>query len=239
MKTLSIVIPFFNEEERIGKTLKALQGGFKFGGLKLKEVIFVNDGSNDKTISNIKLQTKKLEKKLKAKIKIISYKQNKGKGFAVRTGLLASKSDYGLFFDVDMSTPLDEFTKFLPYINKKYHIICGTRKNGKSTVVRHQALYREVLGKGFTKLSNTILGTDFKDFTCGFKAYSQHTIQTLVSNSRINGWGFDSELLFLAHKKQLSIAQVPVLWSNDERSKVRLWKDLPKSFYELLKIRIN
>jgi len=232
MKTLSFVIPVFNEEKRIKKTIKALKKGFSFSGLKLKEIIFVDDGSTDKTKSII-------QKSLGKKAKIISYQLNRGKGFAVRTGMLASTADYTLFFDADMATPLSEFKKFLPFLEQGIPVIIGTRKNGQSTVIKHQPKYREILGKAFTLLANIILNTWVTDFTCGFKAFSYQAKEDIFSQSKIDRWGYDAEILFLAKQMNFAIAEKAVLWSDDHRTKVNLVKDLPRTLTELFQIRLN
>jgi dolichyl-phosphate beta-glucosyltransferase len=239
MKTLSFVIPFYNEEKRIKKTINALLAGFYFNEIKLEEIIFVNDGSKDKTEKIILKNKKNIEKKLKTKIKIISYSPNQGKGYAIKKGMLASESDYTLMFDVDMSTPLSEFKKFIPFIRDNIDVIIGTRKNGKSTVIKHQPLYRELLGKGFTLLTNIILNTWVTDFTCGFKAFSKFAKNRIFEKSIIKRWAYDAEILYLAKNMNLSIKEVPVKWKNDPKTKVKLIRDLPETLKDLLKIRIN
>lgn len=239
MKTISFVIPFYNEEKRILKTISALKKGFNFNGLKLEKVIFVNDGSKDKTARIISSFKKQLEKKLKAKIKIISYSKNQGKGYAIKKGMLTSNSDYTLMFDVDMSTPLNQIKKFIPYFEKNIDVIIGTRKNGKSTVIKHQPLYRELLGKGFTLITNIILNVWVTDFTCGFKAFSKYAKNRIFENTKINRWAYDAEVLYLAKKMNLEIIEVPVLWKNDPLTKVNLIKDLPETLKDLFKIRFN
>lgn len=244
MKSISFVIPVYNEAKRLSKTFKALnelrlpRGPALSGveGLKLKEVIFVNDGSTDRTkleIVNCKLE---IEKKLDAKVKIISYKVNKGKGNAIRQGMLASSSDYTLFFDADISTPLSELEKFVPFIKKGIDVIVGTRKNGESTVIKHQPRYRELLGQGFTSLTRFVLQLDVTDFTCGFKAFSKRAKDTIFQKAKINGWGYDAEILFLAKKYNFSIVEKAVLWSNDKDTKVKLYKAVPQTLYDLIAI---
>lgn len=239
MKTISFVIPFYNEEKRIKKTIRALLRGFYFNGLKLEEVIFVNDGSEDDTEKIIFSYKDKIEKKLNSKVKLISYKKNKGKGYAVKVGMLASKSDYTLMFDVDMSTPLNQLKKFIPYMKKNCDVIIGTRKNGKSTVIKHQPLYREILGKGFTILTNLILNTWVSDFTCGFKVFSKLAKDTIFKHTTINRWAYDAEVLYLARKMKFKIIEVLVLWRNDPHTKVNLIKDLPETLKDLLRIRFK
>lgn len=238
MITLSIVIPVYNESERISKTFEALKELRLPDVLKLDKIIFVNDGSTDNTKQLIMNEKKHLAKILKTKIEIISYKKNQGKGYAVKVGMNKSKSRYTLLTDCDISTPLSEIEKFVESIKLGTPIIIGTRKNGHSTVVVHQARYREILGKCFTLLSNVILNTWVTDFTCGFKAFSKEAKEKIFKNSKIKGWGYDAETLFLAKKFKFRIVEVPVVWSNDNRSKVNLLKDLPLSFSELISIRV-
>ncbi len=236
MKTISFVIPVFNEEQRIDKTFKALAYFKAPKGLRLSEVIFVDDGSKDKTVLKINKIKAKLAKKLKTKIKIVSYSKNQGKGYAVKKGMLSSKADYTLFFDADMSTPLSELNKFIPFIGKGTDVIIGTRKNGKSTVLVHQPKIRELLGKGFTLLTKTILRLNVTDFTCGFKAFSKKAKDQIFTKSIIKRWGYDAEIIFLASKYEFTIAEKAVIWSNDKDTKVKLYKAVPETFAEIFKI---
>ena len=236
MKTISFVIPVYNEEKRINKTFSALKSFTPPESLTLREVIFVDDGSTDITKSKIKNQKSKLEKTLNAKVKIISYRINKGKGYAVKQGMLSSNSDYTLFFDADMSTPLTELNKFLPFMNDNKDVIIGTRKNGKSTVVVHQPKIREFLGRGFTLITKKLLRLTVSDFTCGFKAFSKNSKNKIFSASSINAWGYDAEIVFLANKYKFSIQEKPVIWSNDKNSKVKIYKAVPQTFVELFLI---
>jgi glycosyltransferase involved in cell wall biosynthesis len=238
MKTLSIVIPVYNEEKRLNKTFKALSGGFNFNEIQLERVIFIDDGSTDNTVEKIRRQKEELENKLGARVDVYSYLSNNGKGYAIKTGMLISDSDYTLFFDADISTPLTEFKKFLPFIKESTPIIIGTRKNGESTVIIPQSLYRQMLGRGFTYLSNLILNTWVTDFTCGFKVFSREARNAIFSQSVINGWGFDAEALFLAKKFGFGVVERAVIWQDDKQSKVNLLKDLPQSLLELFKTRI-
>lgn len=239
MKTLSLVIPVYNEEKRLEKTFKALKKGFDFRGLKLKELIFVNDGSADATAAKIKASKGELEKVLKAKVKLISYPVNRGKGHAVRTGMQAAGGDYALFLDADMATPLTELDKFLPFMEEGWPVIIGTRKNGESTVRVAQPWHRQVLGKGFTYLTNFLLNTWVTDFTCGFKAFSREAREAIFARAKIERWGYDAEILFLARKLGFKIKEKALLWYDDRDSRVNLAKALPQTLKELIQIRLN
>jgi dolichyl-phosphate beta-glucosyltransferase len=232
MKTLTLVIPVYNEAQRLPKTFSTLNKWQVSAGLKLQQVIFVNDGSTDTSLKILKNTPLKFAKK------VISYPKNMGKGYAVKKGMLASKSDYTLTLDADMATTPSQIKRFLPFIKKNTDIIIGTRKNGHSTVTVHQPFIRENLGKIFTKLSQVILGVPVTDFTCGFKAFNQQAKNDIFKRSLINRWGYDAEILFLAHKLGYSIQEKSVPWADQKGTKVNLVKDSVNSLLELVTIRI-
>lgn len=233
MKTISFVIPCYNEEKRIEKTFTALRNVKIPAGLKLEKIIFVNDGSTDGTLKKMNA----FAKRSKISTQIVSYKKNRGKGRAIKVGMLESKSDYALFFDADMSTPLSELSKFKESMESDVEVIVGTRKNGHSTVVKHQPLYRELMGKVFTQLTRFVLQVKVTDFTCGFKAFSRKALNEVFQKAQIEGWGYDAEILFIAQDSKLSIVEVPVTWANDARTKVNLSSAVLKTLMELGKIR--
>ncbi len=233
MMTISFIIPFYNEEKRLYKTFAALRSLRLPRGLVLEKIILVNDGSTDKTEAGIKYYVNALKK---YNIQIISYNKNRGKGYAVRQGMLRAPSDYNLFFDADMSVPLTEIRKFLPFMKRGADVVVGTRKNSESTVVRHQPLYREILGKGFTFLAHLLIGVVVTDFTCGFKAFSRKSTRALFGKSKINGWGYDAEILYVAKKANFSIEEKAVFWADERNSKVNLFIAVPQSLYDLFLI---
>lgn len=233
MTTLDLIIPLYNESPRLKLTFQALNSFAAPRGIKINKVIFVNDGSTDNTINIVK------NSKLKFSKKILSYTHNQGKGAAIKLGFLNASADYALFMDADMSTPIDEFKKLLPFIRQKIPVIIGTRKNGHSTVTVHQPWIREHLGKVFTFLSQLILNTWVTDFTCGFKAFSRPAYTTISPFMTINRWGFDSEIIFLAKIFNFPIQEKSLIWADNPASRVNLLKDVYRSFKELLQIRVN
>lgn len=232
-KFLSVIIPLYNEANRVAN----LHRVYKYLNTKKFnwEIILVNDGSTDDTKKTLKRMLKFYPSK---NTRIISYSQNKGKGFAIKTGMLASIGEYRLFTDIDLSTPIEEFNKFLPYL-KNFDVIIGSRKRTGSKVITRQPNFREQLGKGFTKLSQIILQLNITDFTCGFKCFSKIAAQEIFVRQKINRWSFDSEILFLAKKLNMKVKEIPVKWSNDPSSKVKFPNDITQSFLDLLEIRIN
>jgi dolichyl-phosphate beta-glucosyltransferase len=240
MRSISFVIPCYNEEKRLKKTFAALDAVRLPRGLKLSEIVFIDDGSTDKTFERIANFAKR-----SVPVTIISYKKNRGKGYAIRQGMLAlieaegleSKADYVLFFDADMSVSLVEIKKIAPFLLREFDVIIGTRKNGGSTVTVHQPLYREILGRAFTKITQLVLGVKITDFTCGFKAFSRKAVRQVFPRTKIDGWGYDAEVLFLSDRTNLKMVEVPVAWSNDPGTKVKLGSAIINTSWELIKIR--
>lgn len=233
MKTLDIIIPVFNESSRLKLTFQALNSFVPPRGIHVRKIIFINDGSTDDTLKKLK------NCRLKYSKNIISYTHNQGKGAAIKLGFLNCQADFALFLDADMSTPLTEFKKFIPYIRQNIPVIIGTRKNGHSTVTVHQGWIREHLGKVFTLLSQIILNTWVTDFTCGFKLFSRPAYTTIAPIMRIKRWGFDSEIIFLAKIFNFTIQEKSLIWANHPATRVTLTKDILRSLMELISIRFN
>ena len=185
--------------------------------------------------------TKKLIENFRSDInvKLVSCEKNRGKGFAVRRGMLEANNDYALFLDADMSTPLGELKKFAPFMEQGAHVIIGTRKAAGARILKHQPFLRQKMGEVYTALANLATGARVSDFTCGFKCFSMEAIHKIFPYARIDRWSYDAEILYLARLCNLKIHEVPVLWTNDEDSRVRLGKDALQSFTDLLKIRLN
>jgi dolichyl-phosphate beta-glucosyltransferase len=227
---LSVVIPVFNESERIYHLdeVRTFFGSCDFPF----EVIVVDDGSRDDTLQKLgPWQSRE-------GVKVFSYPQNRGKGYAIRTGMGAAAGEFRLFMDIDLSTPLDEFRRFEPFL-RSHDIIIGTRKNVEGNILEHQPWLRETLGKGFTFLSQVMLQVWLSDFTCGFKCFSAKAAARIFPRLTIDRWGFDSEILFLARKFGFSVAEVPVRWKNDRLTRVKFPQDILRSFRDLLTIRLN
>jgi dolichyl-phosphate beta-glucosyltransferase len=230
---LTLVIPAYNEEKRISITLQKVTQYLLTHKLTC-ELVIVNDGSSDKTTTVVSTFIDNLNADIE--LKLLSHKKRSGKGWAVRTGMLAAQGRYVLFMDADLSVPIDEIDIFLKKI-KDYDVVIGTRKVKGARVEVHQPFFRELLGKGFTKLSNFILGTHYSDFTCGFKIFKAAAAATLFEQQKLPDWSFDSEILYLAHKQGFKVLEQPVRWINDPNTKVRLYRDVVISLLGLLKIR--
>lgn len=227
---ISIIIPIFNEEKRV-HNLEKLWGFIK-NKKYIRELIVVNDGSTDKTLSFLKLFQKK------TKCIVISYRKNKGKGYAIKKGALSIRGTHGVFIDVDLSTP-PKMIGELKKIIKSADIIVGTRKNSKSILLQRQSKLREVMGKLFTFISQQIMEVYVSDFTCGFKCFTRKAAKKIFSNQHVNRWAFDAEFLFLAKKYGFSLSEFPVEWMDVKGTKVRFPQDAVQSFIDLIRIRIN
>ncbi len=229
---LSVVIPAYNEEDRLKRTLPQILKFFKSKKYS-KEILIVNDGSTDQT-SDIVKQFAKKEKTLK----LVDLKQNIGKGGALRQGILKSKGTWVLFMDADLSTPLKELDKFWQYTSQ-YPVVIGSRKMSGANVTKRQSFIRENLGKIFTLLTNLLATKGLSDVTCGFKLFKGQVARSIFKKGILNDWSFDAEILFLAQKYQHQIKEVPVKWQNDPRTKVNMLKDGLNSLKGLITIRIN
>ncbi len=227
---LSVIIPVYNEKERINNLI------YVYEYLKKQkysiELIVVDDGSTD--------NTKRILQKLSKTIPftLISYEHNKGKGYAIRKGMLYASGSHKLFMDIDLSVPLETIEKFLKEIPKNKIIIASRRIKG-ANIIERQPIMREVMGRIFTKLSQITLQTNISDFTCGLKCFEQEVAGKIFSRAKIDRWGFDSEIIFIATKFGFQIKEVPVEWSNDSHSKVKFPKDAICSLKELFEIRLN
>ncbi len=227
---ISVIIPVYNETIRL-QNLYIIDGFLK----KIKhesELILVNDGSSDKTTRVIN----KIKKDIN--IKLIHYGKNRGKGYAVKMGMLNSRGKYRFFTDIDLSVPLENINTFLKYINKS-DVVISSRRKKSSNIIEHQPFLRELLGRGYTLLSQRLLDLPISDFTCGFKCFSAEAAKKIFKNTTIYRWGFDTEVIYLAHFFKFGIHEVPVEWQNDSKTKVKFPNAIFTSIYELLKIKKN
>ncbi len=231
--SLSIIFPVFNEAKRLQKTFEAVSR-FHAPEIFLNvEIIFVNDGSQDNSAGLIKAF------KCGWPVKLVSYEKNRGKGFAIRKGMLAAGGDWRLMLDADMSTPLEELAKFAGLVEAGCPIIIGSRKTKDAKVTKAQPKHRELLGTGYYLLAKLVTGVNISDFTCGFKMFSKEAALTIFPKSKIDRWSYDSEIMYLAKKNGFKICEAGVSWENDADTKVSLKKDMLQSLVDLIKIRFT
>lgn len=233
---LSIVIPAFEEEARVGASIEKILAYIGAEGL-LAELIVVDDGSKDRTADAAREAFKSAPD---IASKVIRYEANRGKGYAVKTGLLSSSSDIALFSDADLSTPIEETAKLVdPIRSGEYDVTFGSRALDRSLIGTHQPWRREQGGKVMNLVIRKMSGLAFADTQCGFKAFNMSKFRPLLDVMTVDRFGFDVEFLFVAHHHGLRLKEIPVRWNNVEGSKVSVVRDTRRMFSELAQIRRN
>ncbi len=231
---LSVVIPVYNEESRVGKTLEDSLAYLKKRKIRA-EILVVDDGSKDKTLEVVYGIKRKIRG---VTLKILQHEVNRGKGAAVQTGALVAQGDTVLFMDADNATPLSEFDKFRLLLKEGVEVIVGSRAVNRKEVKVPQPLYRQALGRMANLLIQVMVVPGIWDTQCGFKAFSRKASLRIFPLQTINRFGFDFELLFLAHKLGFSMKEISVQWFNSPFSKVRMG-DYVLTLIELISIRWN
>ncbi|UCC19261.1 MAG: glycosyltransferase family 2 protein [Promethearchaeota archaeon] len=230
---LSIIIPAYNEEYRISDFLDKLIN-YSITNLKNYEIIIVDDGSEDNTkdiVSNLIKDYKT--------IKLISYYENRGKGYAILQGINNSAGDFILFMDADGSTAPEEILKMLKiHENYNYDIIIGTRIAEESNITIPQPISRKLLSKFFNLYSNLLFKLKIHDLLCGFKGFKRNAALQIFKDLKSYRWEFDVEILYKARKKSFSIYQVPIRWKHREGSKIKK-SDPIFIFLNLFKLRLK
>lgn len=229
----SIIIPAFNETQRIGASLEKIIA-FIHEHKWQAEIIVVNDGSTDNTADIVRGFAAQ-----EPMIRMVENPGNRGKGFSVRNGMLHAAGDVLLFSDADLSAPIYEAKKLLQAIDAGADVAIGSRWITRSLQRERQPLHREVLGRAYNAALQLVLGLHYRDTQCGFKAFTRRAAHSIFPNLKIERWGFDPEILFLAQRLKLKVAEVPVEWAHDGRSKINPVKDGIRMLGEMVKIRLN
>lgn len=233
---LSIIIPAFDEQDRLGSSVREILRYLREENPNA-ELIIVDDGSKDRTAET---GEKACAEFPKIKTKVIRYEKNRGKGFAVKTGLLAAQADIALFSDADLSTPITELPKLVePIQSGEYDLTFGSRALDRNLIGVHQPWRREQGGKVFNLVVRLLTGLPFWDTQCGFKAFNMKTFRPLLDLMTIDRFGFDVEFLFVADLHGLRLKEIPVRWNHDERTKVSVFRDSQRMFNEVRLIRRN
>ena len=220
MHSLSYVVPAYNEEERLGDSLAKLIA-YSAAQPYTVEIIVVDDGSVDRTTETATSALADLPGGVTANV--IKNNVHLGKGAGVRTGALAASSDVVLYLDADLSTQPDQTSKLLAALAAGADIAIGSRIRPEGGDMRaSQPAWRRVGGRLFALLRRRLLLSDIEDTQCGFKAFSRPAAQAIFSRQQLNGWAFDAELLYLAHRLGYSVVQVPVEWRHVEGSRFKL-----------------
>lgn len=238
---LSIVIPAYNEAKRLPKTLERicdyLQKAIKRWqvGMEAVEIVIVDDGSTDGTSEIAKAYYNRFPNFL-----VLRHSPNRGKGYAVKRGMLAAKGQFRLFTDADLSTPIDELDKMLPPLfSGEADIVIASRGLPQSELIVRQSWHREMLGRLFNLVVQVLAIPGIWDTQCGFKLFRGDVSERLFKLQTIDGFAFDVEVLYLARKFRYRILEVPVRWLNDPNTKVQTLKHGLQMLRDLLVIRLN
>src|SRR6266513_4273434 len=215
--TLSIVVPAYNEAARLGATLRTILA--YLDEMKAKtELIVVDDGSEDDTAAIAEASFADFSN---LSTRVIRYETNRGKGYAVRTGLLAAGANIALFSDADLSTPITETPKLIDPIRlNECDLTFGSRALDRRLIGVHQPWRREQGGRVFNLIVRVATGLPFWDTQCGFKAFRMNVCRPLIEAAKIDRFGFDVELIYLAHLAQVRLREIPVRWDHNPGSKV-------------------
>lgn len=227
---LSIVVPAYNEENRIATTLDEIRRYVMDRPSLAAEIIVVDDGSTDRTASVA-------EQKLAGlKHQVIRNEKNRGKGYSVRRGVLTAAGKVILFTDADLSTPMEEYQKFEAALQEGFDVVIGSRALPDSQIDIHQNAVRECMGKIFNRIAQLLTFKGIKDSQCGFKCFKHKAARHIFSLQKIDGFSFDAEALYLAQQLGYRIQETPVVWRNSPASRVRLASDPLKMFFDLFRI---
>lgn len=232
-KKISVVIPCFNEEKTIYNNIKKIFHYLeaKFEGF---EIIAVNDGSTDKTMEELK----KLQNEIS--LTIIDNYENKGKGKAVKDGMLQSNHEIVMFLDADLAIPIEELEKFVAEINKGCDIVIASRFVPGGKVIQKVLWYRVIMEKAFRLIRTVVINNyKVKDTQCGFKVFKKDAAMKIFPMMTIKRFAFDAEIIFIAGENNFKIKELPIALQNPTRSHIRIFRDSLNMFFDLIKIRIN
>lgn len=227
----SIVIPAFNEQARIGATLDKVLTCVKAHDWSA-EVLVVNDGSRDRTAAIVQSMVAQ-----HANLRLIENPGNRGKGYAVRNGILQARGAIVMFTDADLSAPMDEAELLFTALANGADVAIGSRWLDRSRQTLQQPIYRRFFGRCFNWLTRLVMHLPLADTQCGFKAFRRDAARAIFIRQRIERWGFDPEILYIALRLGLRVEEVAVTWGHDERSRISYLKDGLKMIEELLRVR--
>ena len=236
LPAVSVVVPCFNEAERIGETLRVTLD-YLGKVAPESELIVINDGSTDATGERVR---EVFSEPTNIETHLLENFPNHGKGAAVRTGLLAATRPIGLFTDADLSTPIDEMPKLIePIAAGELDIAFGSRALNRKLIGHHQPWRREQAGRVFNLLVRLATGLPYWDTQCGFKAFRLAVCRPIFEAAHVIGFGFDVELLYLAAQANLRIREIPVRWNHHEGSKIHMVRDSTRMLREIFSLRRN
>ncbi|HWZ96194.1 MAG TPA: dolichyl-phosphate beta-glucosyltransferase [Candidatus Dormibacteraeota bacterium] len=229
---LSIIVPSYNEELRLPPSLGLIADYIRKSG-RQTEVLVVDDGSTDRTAA--------VAETFRARIpllRVVPNGENRGKGYSVRHGMQEACADIVLFTDADLSAPIEEADKLIDALNE-YDVAIGSRALDRNLIAVHESGFREFAGIIFNKIVRTVLWLPFVDTQCGFKAFRRERCKIIFEQQRIERFGFDPELLYLARHHGLKAVEIPVRWAHSPATKVNMMRDSLQMFLDVFTIRWN
>jgi dolichyl-phosphate beta-glucosyltransferase len=229
----SIVIPAYNEAQRIPATLEAVISWIR-AKRWYAEVVVVNDGSRDQTAEVVRAFAERAPE-----VRLVENPGNRGKGYSVRHGMLEALGEVVMFTDADLSAPMEEAQGLIDAIAEGADIAIGSRWLESTRQTQRQPLYRQFFGRCFNLVTRAVMRLPFADTQCGFKAFTRPAAQTVFQLQTIEGWGFDPEILFIALKRGLRVKEVPVSWAHDERTQISYLEDGARMLQDLAHVRWN
>jgi glycosyltransferase involved in cell wall biosynthesis len=229
----SIVIPAYNECGRIPAALESVVSCIRARHWDA-EVLVVDDGSSDATAQVVREFARNAPE-----IQLLENPGNRGKGYSVRNGMLHARGEVLLFTDADLSAPIEEAERLFAAIRGGAEIAIGSRWLERNRQTQRQPFYRQFFGRCFNLVIRAVMGLHFADTQCGFKAFTRTAAQTVFQLQTIERWGFDPEILFIAHKRGFWIIEVPVSWAHDDRSRISYLRDGMRMLEDLVIVRWN
>ncbi|MBX3095771.1 MAG: glycosyltransferase family 2 protein [Fimbriimonadaceae bacterium] len=229
---LAVIVPAYDEQDRIGPSLARMTEYLR-GQEFTWRLIVVSDGSTDDTEALVEQVAAEVPE-----VQLIAYKPNRGKGYAVRKGMLSAEADWLLFCDADLATPMEELEKLWPAVEDGTPIAIGSRPLRESQLEIRQPWYREFMGRAFNMAVQTLGIRGIADTQCGFKLFRHDACQEVFRRVKVDGFGFDFEALMIAHDLGLKIAEVPIRWQHKDGSKVSLVRDGIRMLRDLVRLRM-
>ena len=229
---LSLIVPAYNEEKRLGCSLEAMLHGLRRRFTSF-EIIVVDDGSKDGTAAIVHSFMAR-----HPEVRLVRYEENRGKGYAVRRGVMMSRGQYVLFSDADLSTPVREIAKLMSAMGTA-EVAIGSRAIRESRILQYQPIYRVLMGKTFNKIVQLLVTPGIKDTQCGFKLFQGPVARQIFSCCMLDGFSFDVEALYVARRLGYQVKEVGVVWRNSPESKVNPVTDSIQMFLDVLKIRLH
>jgi dolichyl-phosphate beta-glucosyltransferase len=235
LDSVSIVIPAFNEERRLTATLTAVLAYLARWDGRFAEVVVVDDGSTDGTARLVREFSAK-----HAAVRLVENPGNRGKGYSVRHGVMEARGEWILFSDADLSAPIEELDKLAAAAREAgVSVAIGSRAMDRSLIQVHQSGFRETAGRVFNLCMRVLTGLPLRDTQCGFKLFEAGTAREVFGRQRLERFGFDVEVLFIARHLGYRMVEVPVRWSHSEGTKVSMFRDSLNMFLDLLRVRWN